>query len=150
MALTAVMLVAFMAAAVGRADAATFQLALLVDGSKDIDINIAPVEPGEFKALDSSWGRLTLDGALVATYVHTREDKIHSGSMAPTDFPNPFYRIAIRAIGAPTEVLILEGAARPLAEGGGAKGGVTVATGALAFLRGATFTLAGGVLTLTF
>lgn len=148
MALAAVMLAVILANA-ARADAATITLVLNPDGDKEIDIPIAG-PPTEFEALLSSWGRLTFNGSLVAFYVFSREDKIHSGSQAPTDYPNPQTTIAIRALGAPTQVLILTGVARPGGEGGGVLGGVTVATGPLAFLRGATFTLVSGVLTLTF
>lgn len=133
----------------GRAEAATLQLVLNPDGDKDIDI-VIPDFPGEFGALDSSWGRLTYNGALVAYYVFSREDKIHAGNQLPSNYPNPWFTLIIRTIGAPSELLILQGAARPLAEGGGSFGGVTVGTGALAFLRDARFTLAAGVLTLTY
>lgn len=140
---------AMLVGSVGQVDAATITVVLNPDGNKEIDIPITQ-DPTEFEALLSSWGRLTFNGSLVGFYVFSREDKIHSGSQAPTDYPNPQSTIAIRALGVPTQVLILTGVARPLAEGGGAMGGVTVATGPLAFLRGATFTLVSGVLTFTF
>ena len=135
------------------ADAATIQVTLNLAGFREIEIPI-PVPPGEFRAQDSSWGTVTFNGALVGYYVFSTEEKQHTGSLAPTVYPNPWYTIAIRAIGSPSELLVLEGSRKPLAEGGGAFGGVTVATGALAFLRGATFTTeataSGVVLTLTY
>jgi hypothetical protein len=80
------------------------------------------------------------------------EDKRHLGSLAPTVYPNPWITIMIRTVGAPSELLVLEGTVKPLEEGGGTFGGVTVATGTLAFLRGATFTTAvtGSGIALTF
>lgn len=134
-----------------RADAATLVVTLANDGSKEIEIPIT-TPPGEFDALQTAWGRVLFNGAIVAYYMIDVENKTHSGSLAPTNYPDPWIRIAIRTIGAGSELMLLEGTARPLAAGGGTFGGVTVATPGLAFLRFATFTsVAGpGGLTLTF
>lgn len=134
-----------------RAEAATIQVTLNVIDFRDIDIPIT-TPPGEFAAQRSSWGSVTLSGAVVGYYVFSAEDKQHLGSLAPTVYPNPWYTIVLRITGSPSELLVLEGTRRPLNEGGGTFGGVTVATGALAFLRGATFTTAAtgsGVVVLT-
>jgi hypothetical protein len=135
------------------AEAATIQVTLNPAGSRDIDIPIS-VPPGEFAAQRSSWGSVTFNGALVGYYVFSRADKQHLGNLFPTVYPNPWYTIVIRIVGSPSELLVLEGSRKPLSEGGNPFGGVTVATGSLAFLRGATFsTIATGggvVLTLTY
>lgn len=147
---TAAVLVATLVAGAVRADAATLQVAFTVDGFRDIEIPITTF-PGEFQAVDSSWGGVTYGGGLVGYWVLGRDDLRHAGSLAPTVYPNPLYTIAIRTVGAPSQLLILSGASHPL-PGGGIVGGVTVATGALAFLRGATFTTAivNNVFTVTF
>jgi hypothetical protein len=138
---------------IDRAEAATIQVTLNPIGFREIEIPIT-TPPGEFDALTSSWGSVTLSGALVGYYVFSTEDKQHTGSLAPTVYPNPWYTIVVRITGSPTELLVLEGSRQPLNEGGGTFGGVTVATGALAILRGATFTTAatgsGVVLTLIY
>ena len=133
------------------ADAATIQVTLNVQGFREIEIPIT-VFPFEFQAQESSWGSVTFNGALVGYYVFSVEEKQHTGSLAPTVYPNPWYTIVIRTIGSPSELLVLEGSRKPLDEGGGAFGGVTVATGPLAFLRGATFTTsaANGTVVVTF
>lgn len=134
-----------------RVNAATIVLQLNLDGDKEIEIEVVDPPATEFDVLSSSWGRLTLNGSQVAFYVFSREDKINAGNLLPTNYPNPWTTLMIRTIGSPTQLLKLEGAARPLNEGGGVIGNVTVATGPFAFLRGATFTLAnGGVLTIEF
>jgi hypothetical protein len=148
MALAAVML-AVMLGSAAHVEAATLIVNLVGDDSKEIDID-TPVAPFEFTLLDTSWGRVTYQGGLVAYFVHNREDLINAGSLLPTNYPNPAYSLHIRTIGSPAELLVLHGAARPLADGGGAFGGVTVATGPLAFLRNARWTLSAGVLTFTY
>ncbi len=148
----AVMLVAGLVGGAARAEAATVQITLTPEGSREIDIPVMPF-PGEFKALLSSWGNVTVGGSgIVAYYVFDTQDKRHSGSQAPTEYPNPFFKIMIRTVGAPSQLLVLEGTRLPLAEGGGVFGGVTVATGPLAFLRGADFQTAvsGSTVVVTF
>ncbi len=135
------MLLAVLLAGPGQSEAATLQVAFQVDGFRDIEIPINTF-PGEFQLLDSSWGQVLVGGGLVGHYVFARHDVRHAGSLAPTEYPSPLCTIAIRTVGTPSQLLILDGASQPLADGGGIVGGVTVATGPLAFLRGATFTTA--------
>lgn len=148
---TAIALTVLLAAGAVRAEAATLQVTLALDGFKEIEIPIA-TPPGEFDALQTAWGRVLFNGAVVAYYMIDVENKTHSGSLVPTNYPDPWIRIAIRTIGAGSELLLLEGTARPLAAGGGTFGGVTVATPGLSFLRFASFTSVSGPggLTVTF
>lgn len=147
----AVTLLAALVATSARADAATLQVTLNLEGNKDIDI---PIDgpPTEFKALQAAWGNVTFNGAIVGNYVFDTQDKRHVGSQAPTQYPSPFVKIMIRTIGAPAQLLVLEGTRRPIDEGTGTFGGVTVATGPLAFLRGASFTteVVNGAVVITF
>jgi hypothetical protein len=137
----AVTLLAALVATSGRADAATLQVLLHVEGDKEIDIPIDQ-PPLEFQGLIASWGNVTFGNGnvLVGHYVFDREDKRHQGTLAPTQYPNPFVKIMIRTVGIPSQLLVLEGSVPGPGEGSGTFGGVTVATGPLAFLRGADFT----------
>lgn len=138
----AAMLLATLIIGSGRADAATLQVTLSLDGNTEIDIPITiPPGIGEFQALDGLWGRVTYNGALVAHYVYARDNKTHALMPSPNPYPNQWFTFAIRTVGAPSDLLMFQGTARPPADGGGIYGGVTVATGALAFLREATFTV---------
>lgn len=138
----------------GAAAAATIQVLLNLVASRDIDIAVQGPPFIEFKAQRSSWGTVTADGAVVAYYVFSTEDRRHEATDALL-YPGTLVTVMIRTGGTPAELLVLRGAGRPLSEGGGTYGSVIVATGSLAFLRGATFTtvLAGGnttLLTLTY
>jgi hypothetical protein len=138
----------------GAANAATLQVLLNLVGSRDIDIPVQGPPYVEFRAQRSSWGTATVSGALVGYYVFSADDRRHEVTDAAT-YPGTQYTVMIRTVGAPAELLVLRGGARPLSQGGGTFGSVIVATGSLAFLRGAAFTtvLAGGnttVLTLTY
>ena len=132
-----------------RADAATLQVTLNLMGQREIEIPIAQF-PTEFRALDSTWGSVTVNGAVVGYYILSRSDMRHAGSQAPSVYPDPWYTLVIRTVGTPSDLLIMQGSRRTLAEGGAAFGGVTVATAGVAFLRGAQFQLENSVLTLTY
>jgi hypothetical protein len=131
------------------AAAATIQVLLNLVSSRDIDIAVQGPPFIEFKAQRSSWGNVTVDGGIVAYYVFSTEDRRHEATDALV-YPGTLVTVMIRTSGSPAELLMLRGSGRPLNEGGGTHGSVIVATGSLAFLRGATFTtvLAGGNTTL--
>lgn len=152
--IVAVILLASVATNLTPAEAATIQVSLNFVAGRDITIPVEGPNYVEFKAQRSDWGTVTVGGGLVAYYVFSFEDRRHELNPG-TLYPQNLVTLVIRTAAAPTELLVLRGSDRPLSEGGGTYGTVIVATGSLAFLRGASFTTAsagGGsrVLTLTY
>jgi hypothetical protein len=141
--MTGLVLLMFIAGT-ARVDAATVQVTLTVLGSRDIDVAVAGPPFDEFHAQRSSWGSVTINGALIGYYVLSTEDKMHVGNQG--SYPGIWVTIVIRTIGSPSEIIVLRG----VGESTSIRGGIEVATGSLAFLRGAQFGLAQNVLSLTY
>lgn len=152
------LVVALVAAAAGRAEAATITVGLAIVSSQDVDVEVSPGVV--VKTVRSTWGNVTFDGVTVGTYVMRQEFSMPNNSSTTTPYPIPLVTVTLRLdppIGTHFDTLILQGTVPGVAPNPGQVttfGSVSAATGSLAFLRGATWTTAVGVgdipLTFTF
>ena len=134
--MVAVVLLASLAANAQGAEAATLQVTLIFVAGRDITIPVEIPQYVEFKAQRSDWGTVTVGGGLVAYYVFSFQDLRHEPNPGLL-YPQNLVTIVTRTASSPSELLVLHGSDWP--EGPGSRGNVIVATGALSFLRGASF-----------
>ncbi len=142
-----------------RAEAATATIQLVPVTSRDVDVQLPPTD--EFKVLRSTVGNVLFEGATIGTYVMRQEFGLVNSSATNTPYPTPLVTITIRLdapVGTHFDTLTMVGTV----PGSGPNpnsitifGNVTVATGSLAFLKTASFSMStnggpGVPLTLTF
>jgi hypothetical protein len=150
--------VALVLAGADRAQAATATIQLVPVTSQDVDIQLPP--NNEFKVLRSTVGNVLFNGATIGTYTMRQEFDLVTSSSTTTPYPTPLVTITVRLdppVGTRFDVLIMQGTVPGVASPDNITifGNVAVATGNLAFLKTAIFTMStnggpGVPLTLTF
>lgn len=151
--------VALLLASADPARAATATVQLVPVTSQDVDIDIPP--GNEFKVLRSTVGNVLFNGATIGTYVMRQEFGLLNSSSTTTPYPTPLVTITLRLdppVGTHFDTLTMVGTVPGVGPNPAQItifGNVTVATGALAFLKTASFSMStnggpGVPLTLTF
>jgi hypothetical protein len=102
------------------------------------------------KVQRATWGEVRYNGAKVGTYVMRQEYSQANSSSSTTPYPTPLMTLTLRLdppFGSRFDTLILHGTYPGVANPGNITviGNVSVGTGALAFLRGASWALAVGI-----
>lgn len=150
-----VLLVVVATAVAGEAQAATVTVSLVPAGDEEIEVPLGGVNTMLLR--ENSWGNVVHNGVIVGTFVLRLEYEVPNVQDSASQFPTPAVRLTIRLRPTPSfDTIVMQGTV-PGAPSGAVLffGNVTVATGTLVFLQGATFHVedlggAGGSLTLTY
>lgn len=136
------LVLAMLVAGGGRAHAATATVSLVQVGDQEVVIPLGG--PDEIELRRNSWGNVVLNGGIIGTYVLRIEVELPNVQDETSAYPTPSITLTIRLRPSPSfDTVIMQGTVP--GPGGPPPGGViafgnaTVATGSLAFLRGATF-----------
>jgi hypothetical protein len=124
------------------AEAATIIASLVPTASQDVDVPLGGTD--ELLLRRNIWGNVVFNGALIGTFVMRLEFELPNVSDISSGHPTPSVTLTVRLRPTPSfDTLIMQGTVAgpggPPPQGILFFGNVTVATGSLAFLRGATF-----------
>lgn len=136
-------------ASAGAAQAATITVGLQIVDSESVNVEVSPGV--SVLVVRSTWGNVRFNGITVGTYVMRQEFSMPGNTNTNTPYPMPLTTITLRLdppVGSRFDTLVMHGTVPGDTPNPGqitSFGGVSTATGALAFLRGATWTTSVGV-----